>query len=84
MLLIKNGYIKTMAGDDIAGGSVLVGDDGKIAAVGADIDAPAGAQSGAFQYSRVRCRCTGCCAHRIRSKCCESAFSDRPWQRHRR
>ena len=44
MLLIKNGYIKTMAGDDIAGGSVLVGDDGKIAAVGADIDAPAGAQ----------------------------------------
>lgn len=35
MLLIKNGYIKTMAGEDIPGGSVLIGDDGKIAAVGA-------------------------------------------------
>ena len=28
MLLIKNGYVKTMAGDDINGGSVLIGDDG--------------------------------------------------------
>ena len=34
MLLIKNGYIKTMAGDDIKNGYVLIGDDGKIAAVG--------------------------------------------------
>ena len=34
MLLIKNGHIKTMAGADIVGGSVLIGDDGKIRAVG--------------------------------------------------
>lgn len=44
MLLIKNGYIKTMAGEDIPNGCVLVGDDGKIIAVGADITAPAGVQ----------------------------------------
>ena len=44
MLLIKNGYIKTMAGDDITCGSVLIGDDGKIVAVGTDIDVPEGAQ----------------------------------------
>ena len=35
MLLIKNGYVKTMAGDDIKNGFVLIGDDGKIAKVGA-------------------------------------------------
>ena len=35
MLLIKNGYIKTMAGDDIERGYLLIGDDGKIAEVGA-------------------------------------------------
>lgn len=34
MLLIKNGYIKTMAGDDIEKGYLLIGDDGKIAKVG--------------------------------------------------
>ena len=39
MILIKNGYVKTMAGPDIPGGCVLIGDDGKIAAVGADIAA---------------------------------------------
>ena len=44
MLLIKNGYVKTMAGPDLEKGSVLVGDDGKIAAVGADLEAPVGAQ----------------------------------------
>ncbi len=44
MLLIKNGNIKTMVGEDIPNGCVLVGDDGKIAAVGLDIPAPAGAQ----------------------------------------
>ena len=44
MLLIKNGYIKTMAGDDIPGGSVLIGDDGKIVAVAQEIAAPEGAQ----------------------------------------
>lgn len=40
MLLIKNGYIKTMAGDDIENGCLLIGDDGKIAAIGANIEAP--------------------------------------------
>lgn len=34
MLLIKNGYIKTMAGEDIKDGYVLIGDDGKIIEVG--------------------------------------------------
>ena len=42
MLLIKNGYIKPMVGEDIPCGSVLVGDDGKIVAVGAALAAPAG------------------------------------------
>ena len=40
MLLIKNGYIKTMAGSDIPNGCVLVGDDGKILSIGQTIDAP--------------------------------------------
>jgi len=40
MLLIKNGYIKTMAGTDIPCGCVLIGDDGKIAAIGSDLIAP--------------------------------------------
>lgn len=30
MLLIKNCYIKTMSGEDIVGGCVLVDDNGKI------------------------------------------------------
>ena len=44
MLLIKNGYIKPMVGEDIPNGCVLVGDDGKIVAVAENIDAPAGTQ----------------------------------------
>ena len=40
MLLIKNGYIKPMVGADIENGCVLIDDNGKIAAVGAAIDAP--------------------------------------------
>ena len=40
MLLIKNGYIKTMAGKDIKNGCILVNDDGKIEKVGKKIDAP--------------------------------------------
>ena len=44
MLFIKNGYIKTMAGADIENGAILIGDDGKIVAVGADLTAPEGAQ----------------------------------------
>ena len=43
MLYIKNGYIKTMVGPDIEGGCILIGDDGKIAAVGKDIPCPEGA-----------------------------------------
>ncbi len=43
MLLIKNGYIKTMAGEDIDGGAVLIGDDGKIIAVGRDVNLCEGA-----------------------------------------
>jgi len=44
MLLIKNGYIKTMAGTDIENGCVLIDDKGKIAAVAEHIDAPAGCE----------------------------------------
>ena len=40
MLLIKNGYIKSMAGPDIPNGSVLIGDNGKILSVAEHIDAP--------------------------------------------
>ena len=43
MLFIKNGYIKTMAGADIENGALLIDDNGKIAAVGADLTAPEGA-----------------------------------------
>ncbi len=42
MILIKNGYIKPMVGEDIKNGCVLIGDDGKIAAVGAALTAPDG------------------------------------------
>ena len=44
MIFIKNGNIKTMAGTDIENGCVLIGDNGKIEAVGADLVAPEGAQ----------------------------------------
>lgn len=37
MLLIKNGYVKTMAGADMENGCVLIDDGGKIAAVGTDV-----------------------------------------------
>ncbi|MBR4034688.1 MAG: amidohydrolase [Clostridia bacterium] len=40
MILIKNGYVKPMVGSDIENGSVLIGDDGKIIAVGENIEAP--------------------------------------------
>lgn len=43
MLFIKNGYIKTMAGPDLEGGSILV-DNGKIVAIGKELSAPAGAE----------------------------------------
>lgn len=44
MILIKNGYVKTMAGPDIPGGCVLIGDDGKITAVAQTLEAPDGAR----------------------------------------
>lgn len=37
MLLIKNGYVKTMAGPDIPGGEILVDNNGKIFAVGQNL-----------------------------------------------
>ena len=43
MLLIKNGYIKPMVGNDLENGCVLIGDDGKIQAIGQDLTAPEGA-----------------------------------------
>lgn len=44
MLFIKNGHIKTMAGSEFACGCVLIDNNGKIAAVGENIEAPEGAQ----------------------------------------
>lgn len=43
MLLICNAFVKPMVGEDIPGGSVLIGDDGKILAVGKDLTVPEGA-----------------------------------------
>ena len=40
MLLIKNGYIKPMVGEDIENGCILIGDDGKIIAVGTELAEP--------------------------------------------
>ena len=42
MLLIQNGHIKTMVGEDIENGYVLIGDDGKIVSVGAGTPAVEG------------------------------------------
>ncbi|MBP1926195.1 imidazolonepropionase-like amidohydrolase [Sedimentibacter acidaminivorans] len=39
MILIKNGYVKTMAGDDIKNGQILI-EGGVIKAVGMDIEVP--------------------------------------------
>ncbi len=44
MILIKNGYVKTMSGADIPSGCVLIDDNGKIAAVGAELSTPEGAE----------------------------------------
>ncbi len=44
MLFIQNGYVKTMAGADLKNGCILIGDDGKILAVGETIEAPQGAE----------------------------------------
>lgn len=42
MLLIKNGHIKPIVGDELENGCVLIDDSGKIAAVAVKIDPPAG------------------------------------------
>ena len=44
MILIKNGYIKTITNGDIENGCVLIGDDGKIKKVAQTIKAPDGAE----------------------------------------
>lgn len=43
MLLIKNGHIKPMVGQALESGCILLGDDGKIVSVAAEITAPEGA-----------------------------------------
>ena len=43
MLLIKNGHIKPVVGEELPSGCVLIGDDGKIVSVAAQIPAPEGA-----------------------------------------
>jgi len=43
MLLIKNGHIKPIVGEELQNGCVLIDDAGKIAAIGTDIQAPEGA-----------------------------------------
>ncbi len=43
MILIKNGHIKPIVGEEIENGCVLIGDDGKILSVAPSIDAPEGA-----------------------------------------
>ena len=44
MLLIQNGHIKPIVGPEYANGCVLIGDDGKIQAVGENLIAPEGAE----------------------------------------
>ena len=44
MLLIKNGYIKSMAGPDLPCGAVLIGEDGKIKEIAHEITAPDGCE----------------------------------------
>ena len=51
MLLIKNGYVKTMAGDDLENGCILIGDDGKIVEVAESIVPPANTE---IIVSRIR------------------------------
>lgn len=44
MILIKNGYIKPIVGTELENGCILLGDDGKISAIGPELTAPEGAQ----------------------------------------
>lgn len=41
MLLIRGGHIKPIVGEELMKGDVLVGDDGRIAAIGENVDVPA-------------------------------------------
>lgn len=43
MLLIRGGHIKPIVGEEMMKGDVLIGDDGRIAAIGEKVDAPADA-----------------------------------------
>ena len=44
MIFIKNAHIKTIINGDIENGSILIGEDGRIAAIGENIEAPEGAE----------------------------------------
>ena len=44
MLLIRGGKIKPITGDEIENGELLIGDDGKIAAIGSKVNAPEGVE----------------------------------------
>lgn len=44
MILIKGGKIRPITGAEIENGELLIGDDGKIAAIGKTVDAPADAK----------------------------------------
>ncbi len=44
MLLVKNGHIKPIVGEELENGCILLDDNGKIAAIGAELSAPEGAQ----------------------------------------
>ena len=49
MILIKNGYIKTMADRDIQNGCLLIGDNGKILNI-AKYNEPPSTDRGSFRY----------------------------------
>ena len=44
MLLIKNAHLKPITGPDLENGCLLIGDDGKISAIGEEISLPEGAE----------------------------------------
>ena len=44
MLLIRGGKIKPIVGEEMENGELLIGDDGKIAAIGQKVDAPEGVE----------------------------------------
>ena len=73
MLLIQNAHIKTMAGADIPNGCLLI-EDGKIAAVAPEIDAPVGAK---VIDAQGRLLTPGCAPPFATSANCPAPF--RPW-----